>query len=197
VVAACHAINVLHGDIKVRAPLLPVASGPAMRVWTRFWQQHRSSGLRYPSHQPDFSRPTARRCEILSPQPANFVLRHRQKNPLVSGDLQYLFTPWLAAIDLGCSQYLGPDVGRRAAWGGGLPRAVAGACCLLPAATEGRPHAGAGGAACGSCFPALWRARRRRVVRTAPAPHAPFVPSPTAAVHKAHRDAGIHGARDF
>ncbi|KAI8467254.1 MAG: hypothetical protein J3K34DRAFT_523859 [Monoraphidium minutum] len=57
VVAACHAINVLHGDIK----------------------------------------------------PANFVLRHRQKNPLVSGDLQYLFTPWLAAIDLGCSQYLGPE----------------------------------------------------------------------------------------
>jgi serine/threonine protein kinase len=58
VVAACHAINVLHGDIK----------------------------------------------------PANFVLRHRQRNPLVSGDLTYLFTPWLAAIDLGCSQYLGPEV---------------------------------------------------------------------------------------
>ena len=37
------------------------------------------------------------------------MLRHRQRNPLVSGDLQHLFAPWLAAIDLGCSQYLGPE----------------------------------------------------------------------------------------
>lgn len=39
-------------------------------------------------------------------KPANFVLKHRTHNPLCSADLNYLFTPWLRAIDFGCSQYV-------------------------------------------------------------------------------------------
>jgi serine/threonine protein kinase len=39
-------------------------------------------------------------------KPANFVLKHRRDNPLYSPDLNLLFSPWLIAIDFGCSQYL-------------------------------------------------------------------------------------------
>ncbi len=41
-------------------------------------------------------------------KPANFVLKHRTKNPLVSSELDLMFTPWLRAIDFGCSQFLTP-----------------------------------------------------------------------------------------
>jgi len=40
-------------------------------------------------------------------KPANFVLKHATRNPLrAPGDLDLLFTPWLRAIDFGCSQYV-------------------------------------------------------------------------------------------
>jgi len=40
-------------------------------------------------------------------KPANFVLKDKVQNPLYSSDINHLFTPWLIAIDFGCSQYLG------------------------------------------------------------------------------------------
>jgi calcium-dependent protein kinase len=40
-------------------------------------------------------------------KPANFVLKDKLHNPLYSSDINHLFTPWLIAIDFGCSQYLG------------------------------------------------------------------------------------------
>jgi len=44
-------------------------------------------------------------------QPANFILRDRKTNPLGSpNESSYYSQPWLAAIDLGCAQHLGPDV---------------------------------------------------------------------------------------
>lgn len=44
-------------------------------------------------------------------QPANFLLRDRKANPLGSpNDPRMHELPWLAAIDLGCAQHLGPDV---------------------------------------------------------------------------------------
>lgn len=47
----------------------------------------------------------------LLPQPANFLLRDRKSNPLGSpNDTRVYALPWLAAIDLGCAQHLGPDV---------------------------------------------------------------------------------------
>jgi calcium-dependent protein kinase len=40
-------------------------------------------------------------------KPANFVLKHATRNPLrAPQDLDLLFTPWLRAIDFGCSQYV-------------------------------------------------------------------------------------------
>lgn len=40
-------------------------------------------------------------------KPANFVLKHRTRNPLYSADINLLFAPWMRAIDFGCSQFLG------------------------------------------------------------------------------------------
>ena len=57
-------------------------------------------------------------------KPANFVLKHRAANPLCSADLDLLFTPWLRAVDLGCTQVLTPD---RFSKRTGTP----GACVLL------------------------------------------------------------------
>lgn len=43
-------------------------------------------------------------------KPANFLLRDRKANPLgTPGDPRMHELPWLAAIDLGCAQHLGPD----------------------------------------------------------------------------------------
>jgi serine/threonine protein kinase len=60
-------------------------------------------------------------------KPANFILRDRKSNPLGSPqDPRWYGVPWLAAIDLGCAQHLGPEV--RAGRGGGCG---AFGCCVL------------------------------------------------------------------
>lgn len=42
-------------------------------------------------------------------KPANFLMKHRQRNPLFSSDASLLHLPWLKMVDFGCSQLLEPD----------------------------------------------------------------------------------------
>jgi serine/threonine protein kinase len=137
VVSACHAINVLHGDIK---PANFVLRHRQVRTGNLGLDMVLFHGAQLASARGQHAgkllpRATGRRGPLLRTSPAACThpcgphAQHAsvharpctlQRNPLVSGDLTYLFTPWLAAIDLGCSQYLGPEVGAAAGGEGGL-----------------------------------------------------------------------------